>query len=165
MAAKLEQLACQGSGEPTMSSYREKRDQRIADDHTQDSALMCRANGCPNHWSVSAENGACCSAHAWSDARYWPQITQEQLDAAADRALRKAAQMHQPEPVPDVRRLRAELAKLGNAMRGATQNPKRWAWLIKAREERGEKLNDHQAKAWREAIRYQGEPEEMERAA
>lgn len=146
-----------------MSSYREKRDQRIADDHTQDSALMCRANGCPNRWSVSAGNGACCSWHAWADVRYWPQITQEQLDAAADRALRRAAKANQPEPVPDVRRLRAELAKLGNAMRGSVQNPKRWAWLLKAREESGESLTDHQRKAWREALRYQGE--EMEQAA
>lgn len=148
-----------------MSSYREKRDQRIADDHGQDAALMCRAMGCPNRWSVTAENGACCSWHAWADPRYWPQITQEQLDAAADRALRKAAQMNQPESVPDVRRLRAELAKLGNAMRGSTQNPRRWAWTLKTREERGESLTDHQRKAWRDALHYRAEPEELEQAA
>ena len=164
MAAKLVELACQSSGEKAMSSYRETRDQRIANDHTQDSALMCRATGCPNRWSVTAENGMCCSWHAWAAPHYWPQITQEQLDAAADRALKKAAEQYQPQPIPDVRRLRAVLTKLGEGMRGATQNPKRWAWLLKAREERGEKLNDHQAKAWREALQYRA-PDDMEQAA
>lgn len=146
-----------------MSSYREKRDQRIANEVDQDQSLMCRAMGCPNRWSVSADSGACCSWHAWSDTRLWPQITQEQLDAAAERALRKAAQTTQPQPVPDVRRLRAALAKLADGLRGATQNPKRWAWLLKAREESGESLTDHQRKAWREALRYQ--PDEQEQAA
>lgn len=146
-----------------MSSYREKRDQRIANEVDQDRDLMCRAMGCPNRWSVTSDNGACCSWHAWSDARMWPQITQEQLDAAAERAQRKSAQQFAQQPAPDVRRLRVELAKLGNGLRGSTQNPKRWAWTLKAREERGEKLNDHQAKAWRDALRYQAA--ELEQAA
>lgn len=135
------------------SNFENWQDRKVADDSTQDRALMCSAIGCPNRWSVTGcANGTCCSAHAWSDTRYWPQITQEQLDAQTDRALRNAARAYQPEPVADVRRLREELTKLGNNLRGAAQNPQAWAYRLKAREEAGEKLNDHQSKAWREVI-------------
>ena len=135
------------------SNFNDYDDRRVANESTQDRALMCSANGCPNRWSVTGgDNGTCCSAHAWSDTRYWPQITQEQLDAQTDRALKLAARAYQPEPVPNVRRLRAELAMLGNALRGAMQNPRAWAHRLKAREEAGEKLNDRQSKAWREVV-------------
>jgi hypothetical protein len=69
----------------------QRRDQRIADDSIADRALLCIAGGCPNLWSVDAGNGRLCSAHAWADPHHWPQITQEQLDAQADRALRNAS--------------------------------------------------------------------------
>ncbi len=146
-----------------MSSYREKRDQRIANDSTQDRALMCSANGCPNRWSVSGcDNGTCCSAHAWSDTKFWPQITQEQLDAQTERALRSAAGP-EPERRADVRRLRAELAKLGEKLRANVQHPRAWAYRLKAREEAGEKLNDHQQAAWRAVVNPVAEP--MQEAA
>ncbi len=135
------------------SNFNDYDDRRIANDSTEDRALMCSAHGCPNKWSVTGcANGTCCSAHAWASPHLWPQITQEQLDAQTDRALRLAARAHQPEPVANVRRLREELAKLGNALRTSTQNPKAWAHRLKAREEAGERLNDHQSKAWREVL-------------
>jgi hypothetical protein len=49
-------------------------------------SLMCAAKGCPNHWSTDFGNGKLCSWHDRSPPHYWPQITQEQLDASADRA-------------------------------------------------------------------------------
>jgi hypothetical protein len=67
-------------------------DQRVADESTSYDPLMCRAKGCPNRWSVdSGDRGVnhLCSAHAWSDSRDWPQITQAQNDLATDRAMPK----------------------------------------------------------------------------
>lgn len=135
------------------SNFDNWQDRKVADDSVQDRALMCSAHGCPNRWSVTGcDNRTCCSAHAWASPHLWPQITQEQLDAQTDRALRNASRVHQPEPVANVRRLREELAKLGNAIRVSTQNPKAWAHRLKAREEAGARLNDNQSKAWREVL-------------
>jgi hypothetical protein len=71
-------------------AFDEARDQRIANEAGGDKALMCCALRCPNRWSVDGERGKCCSAHAWSDHKLWPQITQEQLDAESDRAIAAA---------------------------------------------------------------------------
>lgn len=78
-----------------MSSYRsraqQRRDDAIVDEVNgmakADRALMCRAAGCPNRWSVNSEGRVMlCSAHAWSPAREWPQITQAQNEAADARS-------------------------------------------------------------------------------
>lgn len=136
-----------------MSTYREKRDQRIADDHGTDSSLMCRAQGCPNRWSVSAESGACCSAHAWADPHHWPAITQHQLNAETDRVMRRQYPVEtQRQAVPDVRRLRGQLAAMAHALRGATANPRAWAHRLRGREQRGEALNDTQRAVWRQVL-------------
>lgn len=149
-----------------MSTYREKRDQRIADDHGQDRALMCRAQGCPNRWSVDAGNGKCCSAHAWSDPHHWPQITQEQLDAETDRAMRRQYPAQRIEaPRFDIRKLRESIGRLAEAMRGNTKAPKLWAHRLKAREQAGEPLSDHQRKAWREALHRPAKSDAEDRAA
>ena len=128
-------------------SYDQRRDQRIADDAIADRALMCIAGGCPNLWSVDAGNGRLCSAHAWADHHHWPQITQEQLDAQADRALRNAAP-DAPPPRPDARRLRAEIVRLVQAMRASAQNPRGWALRLRDRHQRGARLTSAQVEAY-----------------
>jgi len=66
------------------SAYERMNDQRVADDATTPDDLACRAQGCPNRWTVdSADRGIhkLCSAHAWSEPNLWPQITAEQNEA------------------------------------------------------------------------------------
>lgn len=71
-------------------TYRSRAaDQRVADEFSAGQDLMCSAQGCPHRWSVDAGSGKLCSWHAWSEPHRWPQITQERIDALADRALRK----------------------------------------------------------------------------
>lgn len=128
-----------------------RRDQRIADDAQADQPLMCSALHCPNFWSVDAGNGRLCSAHAWSPRHSWPQITQEQLDAQADRALRNAVP---PAPTPrvDVPRMRRELVRLARSMSEAAQSPRRWAHGLRERHQRGERLTPAQVEAYQSAL-------------
>lgn len=123
------------------------RDQRNADAAHDDRALMCVAGGCPNLWSVDAGDGRLCSAHAASENRHWPQITQEQLDALADRALRNASPPAPP-PRPDVARLRSELGRLAQSMRERAQSPREWAHKLRDRNQCGERLTSAHVEAY-----------------
>lgn len=138
-----------------MSKYRDtKRDQRMADDAGVDRDLMCQANGCPNLWSVEGQNGRCCSAHAWSALHLWPQITAEQQDAETDRALHRLQHV-EPPPAPPMSRAekRAALASLSAvASRIGRVNPRAWAYALRDREQRGERLTDAQRKTWRSVV-------------
>ena len=81
------------------SAYDRFRDNRVADDSDIDRDFMCRADGCPNKWSVRIEGRQpLCSAHAWSDPHDWPAITQEWKDELDDRARRAA--MPAPKATP-----------------------------------------------------------------
>jgi hypothetical protein len=129
-----------------------RRDERIADEAFTDRALMCAATGCPNRWSVDAGRGRLCSAHAWVSAGQWPQVTQEQIDAETDRALRNAAPLAPAAPYRDIPRLRHELGRLADGMRVARSDPRAWARHLRDREQRGEKLTDAQRAAWRSSL-------------
>jgi hypothetical protein len=84
-----------------MSTYRSRAaDQRTAEDAVAGHDLMCAAQGCPHRWSVDAGAGKLCSAHAWAPSHRWPQITQERLDALAERALQAQRQELMPPPKP-----------------------------------------------------------------
>lgn len=50
-----------------------------ADAGAPDRSLMCRANGCPNRWSVQTGDVTACSYHAWEDPKEWPRITEQLL--------------------------------------------------------------------------------------
>lgn len=94
---------------------RNRRDERVADDATVPTGLMCAASGCPNRWSVDGGGMRCCSAHAWAETREWPRITAQQQDAETDRAYRGSlADAAPPAPAPkaDPRRLAAALSRL-----------------------------------------------------
>ncbi len=133
------------------------RDQRIADETLQyDEKLMCKAKGCPHRWSVNAGSGKLCSAHAWSDPQDWPRITREQSDAETDRAMYGSPARHKPPAAPlTLEQKRAIGAKLRQAMR----NPggRDWAYRLRDREARGEKLNQAQRTMWREALGIRGD--------
>ena len=60
-----------------MSTAQRQRRKRV------EYSVMCRADGCPNRWTVNTE-GACrlCRAHAWAPTNLWPLITNEQLRSA-----------------------------------------------------------------------------------
>jgi len=130
-----------------------KRDQRIADETGIAQALMCTAHGCPNRWSVDAGNGKLCSAHAWVEPHLWPQISQEQQDAETERAWEAS----KAGPKPEVRHWSkaekvAVLRELRTLFTGQTKHPRAWAFALRDREQRGEKLSIAQREMWRAAI-------------
>ena len=106
--------------------------------------LMCAARGCPNRWSVDAGNGRLCSRHAWKPAVEWPGITEDIKSAPVP--TMSAAEYRQ---VTDQEKLDI-LRKVEQMFSHA--NPKRWAYALKERESRGERLSLFQKSAWREAI-------------
>lgn len=127
-----------------------KRDQRIADEAAVDRTLLCCANGCPNVWSVDAGNGHCCTAHAYASRHYWPQITQEQLDAEADRALVAAAPKHvEPAAVLSEREKRQLLMRLASVLQ-KPKDPRAWIGRLEARARAGQQLSTVQRDALRQ---------------
>lgn len=104
-------------------SYSKSRDMRIADETLDDAkdrqALMCAATGCPNRWSIDQGNGRLCSWHDRAPEIQWPAVTQEQLDAEADRAMRRCLPAP-PTPRVDKRALIAKLAEVAQRMRVAS---------------------------------------------
>ncbi|MFG5409919.1 hypothetical protein ABXN37_19785 [Piscinibacter sakaiensis] len=68
-------------------------------------------------------------------------MTQEQLDAETDRAMRAQRAPAAPHcGRPDIPRLRHELQRLADAMRIQRVDPKAWARRLQDRERRGERL-------------------------
>lgn len=128
------------------------RDRAIADESGYAAALMCCANGCPNRWTVDAGNGKCCSAHQWADRHAWPAVTQEQLDAETDRAMRNAAPAA-PEHRPrvDVRKILQSLRTMLPAF-GRAKPSLQWALKLQERERSGERLTITQREMWRSAL-------------
>ena len=70
-----------------MSTYRDRADQRIANDAGNDKKLMCSAHNCPNLWSTS--DGNLCRWHADAEPHQWPQVTHELQDAITDRIVNR----------------------------------------------------------------------------
>jgi len=106
--------------------------------------LMCAARGCPNRWTVDAGNGRLCSRHAWKPAVEWPSITEDIKSAPAP-----TMSVAEYKKVSDEEKM-AILRKVEQMF--SHTNPKRWAYALKEREARGERLSSYQKSAWRESI-------------
>jgi hypothetical protein len=125
----------------SLSNFRNRSDERVANDMDSQRDLMCAAQGCPNLWSVDAGSGRLCSWHGWSAPHLWPQITQAQQSAHVDRAYRA-----QHQPAPAARSMsRAEKIQIIAALRDLAAQPKTagarsWAHRIVARHDAGEKV-------------------------
>lgn len=133
-----------------MSSYRNRADQRVADDVNAGRHLMCAASGCPLRWSVDFGTPLC-SAHAGKDPLQWPAITQRVLDAELAEAVRR----DQPKPQAQVRHFTAaDKRAVGQKLRQALRanGGRQWAERLREREERGEHLTDAQRAMWRQAL-------------
>lgn len=128
-----------------------RRDLRIADETPPERSLMCAATGCPNRWSIDRGNGKLCRWHDASPSHRWPAITQEQVDADADRI--RAAGMDRPAPVPVDRA--AAVQALRDFRLGPNGDPRAWARALQRREEAGEKLSVAQLQMWRDALKHQ----------
>jgi hypothetical protein len=115
-----------------------------------DRSLMCKAQGCPNRWSVDKGDGGLCSAHAWSQAREWPAITQQQLDAETDRA--RWAQREKPAAAPMTAERRRKILADLIALTSAPKTGREWAVALRDREQGGELLTRTQREAWREVL-------------
>ena len=114
--------------------------------------LKCRANDCPNNWSVGTSN--LCSAHAWVDALHWPRITQEQQRASLQRQNeRRMAERVNTGPTSNLTSM--EKKRIMRSLLDLPSNPdhRSWAKKLKAREQAGEQLSLVQQKFWREALR------------
>ena len=122
---------------------------RINDEAEQDRKNMCQAHDCPNRWSVAPQH--LCSAHAWSDPRDWPRITDEQLQffAARQRAPKTEPVAARPVTKQEIDRARQVLRAFAA---GEQSDSKAWAKRLKAREHAGERLSDIQRKMWRAAL-------------
>lgn len=121
-----------------MSKYT-KRDQEVADEVNDSARFRCKADGCPNQWSVSFDAGrGMCSAHAWAPSYLWPQITQEARDYLVERARRPT---QQPPAAAELTKAekRAILAKLRSVLSDKPPADKMaWAWRVLERFETGE---------------------------
>jgi hypothetical protein len=138
-----------------------KRDKAIANEFEQGDKgytpdLMCSALGCPNRWSVDAGKGRLCSAHHSVDdyPHLWPQITQQELDLALDRAQR-------PQPLPAMPLTRADKTAILLRLQAAInhlrtpfdqRDTKAWARDLQAREDQGARLTKAQRDMWRTAL-------------
>ena len=127
---------------------KERADKKVAASWDQEAALRCAADNCPRRWSVqkNGERGLC-SAHAWSDPKQWPQITQDLHDLD----LQKARYPEPTEPVKTGTREQA-IAALKN-MRVGNPDPKAWARKLESRDMSGERLTRLQATMYQEALR------------
>ena len=130
------------------STFDESRDQRIAKESGADRALMCCATGCPNRWSCDPPRA--CLWHSAAEPHLWPQITQEQLHAETDRAMRSG------QPLPVARRLtqdeKSAIVQSLRTLASSTVHPRAWAHKLREREQGGERLSGPQRAAWREVL-------------
>ena len=149
------------------SAYaRQRRDERIAEEATSTDTrgLMCKADFCPNRWSVDGGLGKCCSAHAWAPAHCWPHITREQQDAETERAFR-AANPRPPAPQMTWPQRKAAMQALRVALSGANKpDPKAWAHNLRSYElehngmlPSGLPMTQFQRDAWRVVLLRVGE--------
>lgn len=122
---------------------------RINEDAEQDRKTMCTAHECPNKWSVAPQY--LCGAHAWSDPRDWPRITDEQYRILAAKQNSPRQDGGNARPVS-----RDEIQQARNSLRafvsGKGVDHKQWARRLKEREQSGERLTDIQRKMWRAAL-------------
>jgi hypothetical protein len=135
------------------SSYRDRRrDAATVDASAADRALMCHADGCPNLW-VTIRDGerGLCSAHAWSSPHLWPSVTQQQQDAAVDRARRQP--VVKPPTVPlTAAEKRDVVTRMRNVLRNRPE-PREWAHRLREREKQGERLTQFQRDLWRSVLK------------
>lgn len=131
------------------------RDQRIADDVGLDRETLCTATRCPRRWTVDLGSGRLCSAHAWAQPHHWPQITEELLEADAQRAYRAQYAEPKRERLPLTRTEQLQLLhRLKTAVqRMADRGSLAWAERLKARDEAGERLTLAQRQSYRAALR------------
>lgn len=127
------------------------RDQAVADT-TQDQVDVvgrCRAEGCPNIWTT--ESSRLCRWHSAAHSHDWPQVTAELQREATDRAFDRS----NAEPAPKVPLLhkREILGRLRRLFTRKPEDPKAWAWALRAREEAGELLPSASRAMWREALK------------
>mgnify|MGYP003521364124 FL=1 len=143
-------------------SYSKSRDMRIADETLDDAkdrqALMCAATGCPNRWSIDQGNGRLCSWHDRTPANHWPQVTQEQIDADADRVMRQYIASTTPVPRIDKLAVLAKLAEMAQRMR-ASMPSRQWAYDMRERERAGVRLDQAQREMMHGALHGQPEGE------
>lgn len=139
------------------TKFDETRDQRIAIESGADLALMCRAPGCPNRWSVDGPQGRCCSAHAWVSDGQWPQITAQQQDAETQRAWdRQQPQARDRQESLTRQQKVALLQSVRGMFKGSSRGPREWAHELRRREQAGELLPQAVRDAWRSAIGAHG---------
>jgi hypothetical protein len=145
-----------------MSEYSDiKRDKSVANDTFNAASLNCAARGCPNRWSVDAGKGRLCSAHHSVDdyPHLWPQITQQELDLALDKAQRPqplhAMSLTRADKTAILLRLQATINNLRTSFQ--QRDHKCWARDLMRSEEDDERLTHAQRTMWRQALNLEAQ--------
>lgn len=112
--------------------------------------LMCQAHGCPNAWCVDM-GSKLCSAHAWSDPRSWPEIT-DRLQVA--KLTKKPQKIVDAMPRWSMSQIRMALEALKTVFK-ARSDPRQWARTLRDREAAGEPLSKLQRSMWRSVIKVE----------
>lgn len=120
---------------------------------TDERETMCRAQECPNRWSVS--EGHLCSAHAWAPPEKWYDITNEQLRLFAARQGAEQQPRYRPVSVMTESQRKATIAKLAQIAKSGERDHKAWAYRLRDRERNGEQLSAVQRQMWRDVLKEQ----------
>ena len=135
------------------STFDDTRDQSTADRIDRTADLMCKARGCPNHWSTSIGN--LCRWHSAADPSHWPEVTEQQQWDETERA-RLNGMPKPPAPVLSAQQRRELLQRMGEALRqmsDQSQHPRRWAQRLQERDQRGDALTATQREMYRSALK------------
>lgn len=107
----------------------------------EDRSGLCRADGCPQLWSIDAGDGRFCRWHfgVREDAQRWPRISAEQREAATQRAFERE---QRAAPAPQDKRVALARLSAASAALGSSRPPDQQAWMarLQARKDAGERL-------------------------
>ncbi len=82
----------------------------------------------------------------------WGDITNEQLRLWAAKQGADSQPRYRPVSVMTEAQKRAAIAKLSELARSTDRDPKAWAYKLRDKERRGERLSAIQRSAWREVL-------------
>ena len=120
---------------------------------------MCCVFGCPELGSISNSNAGPASECQWFCRFHFGETSDRWPDITRSRRLfhdNPPPKVEEPkvEVTPEyIAKVREELKHFAKTF-GHIRDHKAWAKKLKAREEGGERLNDVQRSAWREALRH-----------
>ena len=117
-----------------MSMDRAMRRVNTAAQDVDDRSQYCCAHGCPNMWSIDIGTGKMCGPHYRAQRGNWPAVTEQQLRAQEDRAMRAgfAEQVRDEPRRPRPGAVRAMIDALQHSTHTTPTDPLAWARRLQA---------------------------------